>query len=105
MLEGENMTELAEKRVDTESSNVYVFPKVDSLANYLTNYVISKETFNFGGNLGDSETELLLRYYDDSRKRADRLVTEDEFVGITFDNLDIIKSLLQENKLTKRKGM
>lgn len=70
MLEGENMTELAEKRVDTESSNVYVFPKVDSLANYLTNYVISKETFNFGGNLGDSETELLLRYYDDSKKKS-----------------------------------
>lgn len=64
------MTELAEKRVDTESSNVYVFPKVDSLANYLTNYVISKETFNFGGNLGDSETELLLRYYDDSKKKS-----------------------------------
>lgn len=39
------------------------------------------------------------------KKRADRLVTEDEFVGITFDNLDIIKSLLQENKLTKRKRM
>lgn len=99
------MTELAKKRVDTKSSNVYAFPKVDSLANYLTNYVISKETFNFFGNLGDSETELLLRYYDDSRKRADILVTEDEFVGITFDNLDIIKSLLQENKLTKRKKL
>lgn len=94
MWKGENMTELAEKRSTTKESNVYSFLTKNSLEGYLTDYVISKEVFNYGKDLSDYERTLLSRYYDDSKQRADRLVTDDEFVGITYDKLDIINSKL-----------
>lgn len=90
------MAELAKKQVDIKVSNIYVL-KVNSLDAYLNNYVISKEIFDYGDPLDDLKRRQLLRYYDDSKEKADRLVTEDEFVGITYDNLDIIK-----NKLIKK---
>lgn len=90
------MAELAKKQEYIKSSNVYVL-KVNSLDAYLNNYVISKEIFNYDDPLDDSKRNILLRYYDDSKEKADRLVIEDEFVGITYDNLDIIK-----NKLIKK---
>lgn len=90
------MAELAKKQEYIKVSNIYVL-KINSLDAYLNNYVISKEVFSYDGPLDDSKRKLLLRYYDDSKEKADRLVTEDEFVGITYDNLDIIK-----NKLIKK---
>lgn len=88
------MSQLAEKRATTKEPNVYPFSPKNSLEGYLASYVISKEIFNYGNDLSDYERMLLLRYYDDSKQRADRLVTDDEFVGITYDNLDIINSKL-----------
>lgn len=87
------MTELAQALMDAKKTNVYAF-RPNSLESYLTNYVISNEIFNYDNDLNSYERNLLLRYYDDSKQRADRLVTDDEFVGITYDNLDIINSKL-----------
>lgn len=94
MQKGENMSQLAENRATTKEPNVYPFLPKNSLEGYLASYVISKEIFNYSNDLSDYERRLLLRYYDDSKQRADRLVTDDEFVGITYDNLDIINSKL-----------
>ena len=38
---------------------------------------------------------ILKRYYKDSHEKALRLVTDDEYVGITFDNLYKIKNLIK----------
>lgn len=86
--------QLAEKRATTKESEVHLFLLKNSLESYLNDYVISKEIFNYGKDLNDYERTLLSKYYVDSKENADRLVTEDESVGITYDNLDIINSKL-----------
>lgn len=88
------MTELAIKK--DIKSNIYQFSKKDSLSIYLANYIISKEVFNYTNNLNDYEKNMLFKYYVDSKKRANKLVTEDEFVGITYDNLEIINRLIKK---------
>ncbi len=90
------MAELAQKLVNTKKSNIYVLTNVNDLESYLTNYIISKETFGYNKDLNAFEKNLLLNYHDEAKERADRLVTDDEFVGMTYDNLDIISKLIKK---------
>ena len=63
------------------------------LETYLKNYDISKELFN--GNVKNVTEQIILRrYYDSACEKARRLVTDDEYVGITYDNLNRIKNKL-----------
>ena len=65
------------------------------LLNYLKNFIISKETFNI--NIKPCNIDILKRYYDDNYKKASILVMEDEYVGITFDNLEKINTLIKKS--------
>lgn len=60
---------------------------------YLSKFNIAKDDFN--SLLVSNNTELR-RYYDEEYKRALTKVMDDEYVGITFDNLDKIKEFLEE---------
>lgn len=60
---------------------------------YLENYVISEQVFDAKVNASNVDT--LTRYYEDSYNKASSLVIDGELVGITFDNLDIIKNLIK----------
>lgn len=64
------------------------------LLNYLTNFIISKEIFNI--NIKPRNIDILKRYYDAAYKKASILVMDDEYVGITFDNLDKIDTLIKK---------
>ena len=64
------------------------------LLNYLKNFIISKEIFNI--NIKPRNIDILKRYYDDYKK-ASILVMEDEYVGITFDNLEKINTLIKKS--------
>ena len=65
------------------------------LLNYLKNFIISKEIFNI--NIKPCNIDILKRYYDDNYKKASILVMEDEYVGITFDNLEKINTLIKKS--------
>ena len=65
------------------------------LLNYLKNFIISKEIFNI--NIKPNNIDLLKRYYDDNYKKASILVMDDEYVGITFDNLEKINTLIKKS--------
>lgn len=73
-----------------------------SLEEYLKTYIISREVFDTTTVKTEYDNMLLKRFYDDSKANADRLVIEDEFVGITYDNLDTIEQTLNKNKLVKK---
>ena len=63
--------------------------------NYLKKFIISKEIFNI--NIKPCNIDILKRYYDDNYKKASILVMEDEYVGITFDNLEKINTLIKKS--------
>lgn len=65
------------------------------LLNYLTNFIISKEIFNI--NIKPRNIDILKRYYDAAYKKASILVMDDEYVGITFDNLEKINTLIKKS--------
>ena len=65
------------------------------LLNYLTNFIISKEIFNI--NIKPRNIDILKRYYDAAYKKAAILVMDDEYVGITFDNLEKINTLIKKS--------
>ncbi len=65
------------------------------LLNYLKKFIISKEIFNI--NIKPCNIDILKRYYDDNYKKASILVMEDEYVGITFDNLEKINTLIKKS--------
>lgn len=65
------------------------------LLNYLKKIIISKEIFNI--NIKPRNIDILKRYYDDNYKKASILVMEDEYVGITFDNLEKINTLIKKS--------
>ena len=65
------------------------------LLNYLKKFIISKEIFNI--NIKPCNIDILKRYYDDNYKKASILVMDDEYVGITFDNLDKINTLIKKS--------
>lgn len=60
---------------------------------YLDNFDITKDNFN---SLFISNKDELKRYYDKEYNHAVTKVMDDEYVGITFDNLDTIKDFLEE---------
>ena len=65
------------------------------LLNYLKNFIISKEIFNI--NIKPNNIDILKRYYYDNYKKASILVMDDEYVGITFDNLEKINTLIKKS--------
>ncbi len=65
------------------------------LLNYLKKFIISKEIFNI--NIKPNNIDILKRYYDDNYKKASILVMDDEYVGITFDNLEKINTLIKKS--------
>lgn len=71
------------------------------LETYLKKFVISKETFFEGMVKTQEDVALLERYYVDSCDKASRLVMDDEYVGITFDNLDVMGKVIRQNKRVK----
>lgn len=72
-----------------------------NLEDYLLNFNIAKEIFDSTLVKTIQDKALLIKYYDSSLKKANTLVTDDEFVGITYDNLEIIDNIINENKLVK----
>lgn len=73
----------------------------NELLNYLKNFDIARDLFDKSVVKSNNDRALIKRYYDSKRENADRLVIEDEFVGITYKNLDTIDNLLEESKLVK----
>lgn len=69
---------------------------------YLSKFNIAKDDFN---SLLVPNNAELRRYYDEEYKRALTKVMDDEYVGITFDNLDAIKEALEEKEKSKSLAM
>ena len=65
------------------------------LLDYLKNFIISKEIFSI--NIKPNNIDVLKRYYDDNYKKASILVMDDEYVCITFDNLEKINTLIKKS--------
>ena len=82
-----------------ERLNIQVNENV--LLDYLKNFDIARDLFDKSVVKSNNDRALIKRYYDSKRENADRLVIEDEFVGITYKNLDTIDNLLEESKLVK----
>lgn len=82
--------ELAIKEENTKSK-VLDFSGVN-LIMYLRAFDIKKDTFDSRKRYTDFESQILENYYDEKSQTADRLVIEGEYVGRTYDNLDVIKS-------------
>lgn len=66
------------------------------LEKYLLNFDITQDTFNPNVIRSDIDKVVLERYYDSALENARRLVIEDELVGITFDNLDVMVKVLKQ---------
>ena len=69
------------------------------LLEYLANFDIARELFDVSMVKNNSDRVVMRKYYDSKLKHANVLVTDDEFVGITYKNLETINDLLEENKL------
>ncbi len=82
--------ELAIKEENTKSK-VLDFSGAN-LIMYLRGFDIKNDTFDSGKRYTDFEIQILENYYDEKRQTADILVIEGEYVGRTYDNLDVIKS-------------
>lgn len=66
------------------------------LISYLKNFDISKDVFC--ANINSNNAHVLKRYYDSAYKKAAMLVTDDEYVGRSFDNLAEINNVLIKSK-------
>ena len=64
------------------------------LLNYLKNFIISKEIFNI--DIKYEDLDILKKYYDNTYEKVSVLVMDDEYVGITFDNLEKINTLIKK---------
>ena len=87
------------EKVSNKEDVISVF---SNLEDYLLNFNIAKEIFDSTLVKTIHDKALLIKYYDSSLKKANTLVTDDEYVGITYDNLEIIDNIINENKLVKR---
>ncbi len=83
------MLALKEKQQDC---SIIEFP-TNSLVKYLKDYDIRREEFNHP--VTGSDAAILKRYYDDAYDYAARQTLDGEYVGNSFDNLDIIKTLIK----------
>lgn len=73
------------------------------LLEFLKSYDIARQIFPNNITCNNENKIILMKYYDSKYEHASVLVTDDEFVGITFKNLDILEKVLKINKLSKRK--
>ena len=80
----------------------YLIVRENKINTYLNSFDITKDDFN---PLFITDKKELRSYYDDQYNRALTKVTDDEYVGITFDNLDTIKEVLEENEKAKSLAM
>ena len=60
----------------------------------MKNFDITKDDFN---SLFINNKDELTRYYDEAYNRAVTKVMDDEYVGITFDNLEKINTLIKKS--------
>lgn len=87
----------ATKMDDYKTDNKIIdFPTDKVLENYLKKFIISKEVFSCDILVDKEDFNLLERYYKDSYEQAETLVMDDEYVGITFENLDRICKILKK---------
>ena len=77
---------------EKHQGSIIEFP-TNSLVKYLEKYDIRREEFNHPviGN----DAVVLKRYYDDAYDYAARQTLEGEYVGNSFDNLAVIKTLIK----------
>lgn len=78
------------------NNKIIDFPTDKVLENYLKKFIISKEVFSCDLLADKEDFNLLERYYKDSYEQAETLVMDDEYVGITFENLDRICKILKK---------
>lgn len=86
----------------TENENNIIKLHDSKLEKYLSKFDIAQDTFSFSSVDTKTDAYKLKKYYDDSFNRASKLVTDDEFVGKTFDNLDVIGNLIENKLFIKR---
>lgn len=78
-------------------NNEKVVKLYDSLLEkYLLNFNIAQDPFNTNVVRSEIDKVVLERYYDSALEKARILVIEDELVGITFDNLDVMVKVLKQ---------
>ena len=92
---------LSVKKIDDINEAKVVKLYSSLLEGYLLNYDIAKDLFNPSMVNSEYYKVVLKKFHDDALEKANVLVLEDEVVGITYDNLDIIRNVL-ENKLVKK---
>lgn len=92
---------LSVKKIDDINEAKVVKLYSSLLEGYLLNYDIAKDLFNPSMVNSEYDKVVLKNFHDDALEKANVLVLEDEVVGITYDNLDIIRNVL-ENKLVKK---
>lgn len=92
---------LSVKKIDDINEAKVVKLYSSLLEGYLLNYDIAKDLFNPSMINSEYDKVVLKKFHDDALEKANVLVLEDEVVGITYDNLDIISNVL-ENKLVKK---
>ena len=80
----------------------YLIVHENNVNSYLKNFDITKDDFN---SLFINNKDELARYYDEAYNRAVTKVMDDEYVGITFDNLDRINEFLNEDGKIKTLAM
>ena len=68
----------------------------ESLENYLLNFDISHDVFDETVINTDGDKFRVRKYYDSTLEKAERLVLDSEFVGITFANLSKIYKILKK---------
>ena len=80
-------------------SNIIKLP-ISKLEEYLKNYDIRHQDFNYSEALSPSDIIRLEKFYKDSSESVRRIHNDDEITYYSFDHLDQIKELLNkyENK-------
>lgn len=80
----------------------YFITHKDGVSKYLEKFNIAKDEFNF--SIASHDIYSLERYCDEAYSKASKLVVEDECVGRTFDNIDLINEEINRAK-TKSKSL
>lgn len=86
----------AVKQQESARSNIIQFQFVPSaLEEYLKNYDIRHQIFDYSGTLTPLDVIKLRMYRDDHYEYAARLTAEDEIVFHTFDHIEEIDDFLK----------
>lgn len=90
------------KKLEFNETRIIKLHSTNELEKYLEKYDISTQLFEKSLVNTEEDKRILKRYYDSAYEHAKTLVVDDELVGISFDNLDIMNSILDsENKKSK----